>query len=176
MFWFFSTFVCPTEILAFSDRINEFKKINTEVIACSVDSHFTHLAWINTPRKEVSDECFLVTIHFANKISFVGWTRQNKHSIIEWSLTQNRQRLWCLPWWFGSFASRFVHHWSARYSPANYYERFTSWSISRWNYPFSTSIPIYRQPWWSLPSWMETRLRHNCSKSKGENEIFLEEL
>lgn len=46
------TFVCPTEILAFSDRIAEFRKINTEVIACSVDSHFTHLAWINTPRKE----------------------------------------------------------------------------------------------------------------------------
>lgn len=49
---FCSTFVCPTEILAFSDRIEEFRKINTEVIACSVDSHFTHLAWINTPRKE----------------------------------------------------------------------------------------------------------------------------
>ncbi|XP_017768948.1 PREDICTED: peroxiredoxin-4 [Nicrophorus vespilloides] len=46
------TFVCPTEILAFSDRIDEFKKINAEVVACSVDSHFTHLAWINTPRKE----------------------------------------------------------------------------------------------------------------------------
>ncbi|ODM92789.1 Peroxiredoxin-4 [Orchesella cincta] len=46
------TFVCPTEILAFNDRIDEFKKINAEVIACSVDSHYTHLAWINTPRKE----------------------------------------------------------------------------------------------------------------------------
>lgn len=46
------TFVCPTEILAFSERVEEFKKINTEVVACSVDSHFTHLAWINTPRKE----------------------------------------------------------------------------------------------------------------------------
>ncbi|KAF7282567.1 peroxiredoxin-4-like [Rhynchophorus ferrugineus] len=46
------TFVCPTEILAFSDRIEEFTKLNTEVVACSVDSHFTHLAWINTPRKE----------------------------------------------------------------------------------------------------------------------------
>lgn len=51
-FFAFSTFVCPTEILAFSDRIEEFRKINTEVIAASVDSHFTHLAWINTPRKE----------------------------------------------------------------------------------------------------------------------------
>jgi len=46
------TFVCPTEILAFSDRIAEFRNIDTEVVACSVDSHFTHLAWTKTPRKE----------------------------------------------------------------------------------------------------------------------------
>ena len=46
-----STFVCPTEIIAFSDRINEFKAINAEVLAVSVDSHFSHLAWANTPRK-----------------------------------------------------------------------------------------------------------------------------
>eukprot|EP01114_Cavostelium_apophysatum_P017099 TRINITY_DN4_c0_g1_i1.p2 TRINITY_DN4_c0_g1~~TRINITY_DN4_c0_g1_i1.p2 ORF type:complete len:201 (+),score=60.22 TRINITY_DN4_c0_g1_i1:59-661(+) len=46
------TFVCPTEIIAFSDRIEEFRKLNAEVIGLSVDSHFTHLAWINTPRKE----------------------------------------------------------------------------------------------------------------------------
>lgn len=41
----FSTFVCPTEIIAFGDRIEEFRSINTEVVACSVDSQFTHLAW-----------------------------------------------------------------------------------------------------------------------------------
>ncbi|XP_028935604.1 peroxiredoxin-4 isoform X2 [Ornithorhynchus anatinus] len=46
------TFVCPTEIIAFGDRIAEFRAINTEVVACSVDSQFTHLAWINTPRKQ----------------------------------------------------------------------------------------------------------------------------
>jgi len=46
------TFVCPTEILAFSDRVKEFKKLNTEVVAASVDSHYTHLAWTHTPRKE----------------------------------------------------------------------------------------------------------------------------
>uniref|UniRef100_A0A3B3ZQ70 thioredoxin-dependent peroxiredoxin n=1 Tax=Periophthalmus magnuspinnatus TaxID=409849 RepID=A0A3B3ZQ70_9GOBI len=46
------TFVCPTEIIAFSDRVHEFQAINTEVVACSVDSQFTHLAWINTPRKQ----------------------------------------------------------------------------------------------------------------------------
>ncbi|KAM8930106.1 peroxiredoxin-1 [Pelodytes ibericus] len=46
------TFVCPTEIIAFSERAEEFKKINCEVIAASVDSHFSHLAWTNTSRKD----------------------------------------------------------------------------------------------------------------------------
>ena len=47
-----STFVCPTEIIAFSDRIAEFKALSTEVVACSVDSKYTHLAWINMPRAD----------------------------------------------------------------------------------------------------------------------------
>lgn len=46
------TFVCPTEIIAFSDNIKKFKEINAEVVGVSIDSHFSHLAWINTPRKE----------------------------------------------------------------------------------------------------------------------------
>lgn len=46
------TFVCPTEIIDFSNKVDEFKKLNAEVVGCSVDSHYTHLAWINTPRKE----------------------------------------------------------------------------------------------------------------------------
>lgn len=46
------TFVCPTEIIAFSERAEEFRSIGCEVIACSTDSHFSHLAWINMPRKE----------------------------------------------------------------------------------------------------------------------------
>jgi len=46
------TFVCPTEIIAFSDRVQEFRDIGAEVVGASVDSHFTHLAWIKTPRKE----------------------------------------------------------------------------------------------------------------------------
>lgn len=39
------TFVCPTEIEDFGKHYEEFKKINTEVVACSTDSHFSHLAW-----------------------------------------------------------------------------------------------------------------------------------
>ncbi|XP_008825535.1 thioredoxin-dependent peroxide reductase, mitochondrial [Nannospalax galili] len=46
------TFVCPTEIVAFSDKANEFHDVNCDVVGVSVDSHFTHLAWINTPRKD----------------------------------------------------------------------------------------------------------------------------
>uniref|UniRef100_A0A8C8SS36 Peroxiredoxin-2 n=1 Tax=Pelusios castaneus TaxID=367368 RepID=A0A8C8SS36_9SAUR len=46
------TFVCPTEIIAFSERAEDFRKQHCEVLGVSVDSHFSHLAWVNTPRKE----------------------------------------------------------------------------------------------------------------------------
>ncbi|KAF9398823.1 hypothetical protein BGZ94_005883, partial [Podila epigama] len=44
------TFVCPTEIIAFSEAIERFNGLNTAVLACSCDSEFSHLAWVNTPR------------------------------------------------------------------------------------------------------------------------------
>lgn len=44
------TFVCPTEILAFQEKLEEFRKRNTEVIGVSVDSKFSHFAWLNTPK------------------------------------------------------------------------------------------------------------------------------
>lgn len=43
------TFVCPSELLAFDHRVEEFKKRNVEVVGVSIDSHFTHNAWRNTP-------------------------------------------------------------------------------------------------------------------------------
>jgi len=46
------TYVCPTELIAFSDNIERFKNINTNIIGISTDSHFTHLAWIKTSRSE----------------------------------------------------------------------------------------------------------------------------
>ncbi len=46
------TFVCPTEILAFSDRVEEFQKLGAEVVGASIDSKYSHLAWLNTPRAE----------------------------------------------------------------------------------------------------------------------------
>jgi alkyl hydroperoxide reductase subunit AhpC len=44
------TFVCPTEIIAFSDRNAEFAKLGVQILGASVDSKFSHLAWRNTPR------------------------------------------------------------------------------------------------------------------------------
>jgi len=46
------TFVCPTELTAFSDRLDDFRKIGAEVVGISTDSHFSHLAWTNMPRKD----------------------------------------------------------------------------------------------------------------------------
>lgn len=46
------TFVCPTEIIAFSDRLGEFTDVGCEVVAVSTDSHFSHLAWTQVPRRE----------------------------------------------------------------------------------------------------------------------------
>lgn len=43
------TFVCPSELIAFDHRLDEFKKRNVEVLGVSIDSQFTHLAWKNTP-------------------------------------------------------------------------------------------------------------------------------
>ncbi len=45
------TFVCPTEIIAFSDRVAEFEKRGVQILGVSVDSHYSHLAWRNTPRE-----------------------------------------------------------------------------------------------------------------------------
>ncbi len=46
------TFVCPTEIIAFSEKIAEFEKLGVQVLGASIDSHFSHLAWRNTPRAQ----------------------------------------------------------------------------------------------------------------------------
>ena len=46
------TFVCPTEIISFSDRAAEFKELGVQLIGVSVDSHFSHLAWRNTRRDQ----------------------------------------------------------------------------------------------------------------------------
>ncbi|KAG5188410.1 natural killer enhancing factor [Tribonema minus] len=46
------TFVCPTEIIQFSEAYEEFKKVDCELVGCSTDSEYCHLSWVEKPRKE----------------------------------------------------------------------------------------------------------------------------
>jgi peroxiredoxin (alkyl hydroperoxide reductase subunit C) len=46
------TFVCPTELFAFQEKLAEFEKRNVAVVACSTDTEETHLAWLNTPKNQ----------------------------------------------------------------------------------------------------------------------------
>lgn len=46
------TFVCPTELHAFQERLADFEKRNTQIVGCSVDSAFCHLAWLKTPKSK----------------------------------------------------------------------------------------------------------------------------
>lgn len=46
------TFVCPTELHAFQEKEAEFKKRNTQIIGCSIDSTYSHFAWLSTPKSK----------------------------------------------------------------------------------------------------------------------------
>lgn len=46
------TFVCPTELHAFQAKLAQFEEKNVQVVGCSIDSHFSHLAWVNTPKAQ----------------------------------------------------------------------------------------------------------------------------
>lgn len=65
------TFVCPTEILEFNKKLAEFEKRGVQVIGCSTDSHYSHLAWKNQPIKEggIGNVQFPLVADFAKTIS-----------------------------------------------------------------------------------------------------------
>lgn len=65
------TFVCPTEIIAFSERYADFHSVDTEILGVSVDSEFSHLAWMQTDRKEggISDITYPLISDIKKEIS-----------------------------------------------------------------------------------------------------------
>jgi len=56
------TFVCPTELHAFQEKLGEFERRNCQVVGCSVDSPYSHLAWLNTSRTKGGIEGVTYTI------------------------------------------------------------------------------------------------------------------
>ncbi len=65
------TYVCPTELIAFSESYSKFVELNATVVGISIDSHFTHLAWIKTPRSQggVGKMNFPLVADISKKIS-----------------------------------------------------------------------------------------------------------
>lgn len=65
------TFVCPTELHAFQEKLAEFEKRNVAVVGCSVDSEYSHLAWLQTPKNEggIHGITYPVVADFSKSIS-----------------------------------------------------------------------------------------------------------
>lgn len=64
------TFVCPTEIIAFSEASEQFQKLGVQLLAASTDSKFSHLAWINLPRKHGGLGDMKVKIYWKNRLEY----------------------------------------------------------------------------------------------------------
>ncbi len=65
------TFVCPTELHAFQEKLAEFEKRNVAVVGCSVDSEHSHFAWLQTPKKDggIQGVTYPVVADFSKSIS-----------------------------------------------------------------------------------------------------------
>ncbi|MBS1985496.1 MAG: peroxiredoxin [Bdellovibrionales bacterium] len=98
------TFVCPTELHAFSEKYDEFKKRNCEVLAVSIDSAFSHAAWLRTPKTEggiqgvkypiLADIHKTVarsygTLNEEAGVAFRGLFLIDKHGVVQHSLVNN---------------------------------------------------------------------------------------
>ncbi len=65
------TFVCPTELHAFQEKLEEFKKRDVAVVACSVDSEYSHYSWLQMPRNEggIQGVTYPIVSDFSKSIS-----------------------------------------------------------------------------------------------------------
>ncbi len=65
------TFVCPTELHAFQEKLEEFEKRNVAVVGCSVDSEYSHYSWLQMPKKEggIQGVTYPIVSDFSKSIS-----------------------------------------------------------------------------------------------------------
>jgi len=98
------TFVCPTELHAMQDQLAEFEKRGVQVLGISVDSHFTHLAWVNQPKHQggiegtsfplISDLSKVITQDYDVEVpdssfSFRGVFLINQEGIVQYQAIHN---------------------------------------------------------------------------------------
>ncbi|MBX9744405.1 MAG: peroxiredoxin [Chlamydiales bacterium] len=65
------TFVCPTELHAFQEKLQEFEKRNAQLIGCSIDSWFSHAAWLNMPKEKggIQGVCYPIVSDITKSIA-----------------------------------------------------------------------------------------------------------
>jgi peroxiredoxin (alkyl hydroperoxide reductase subunit C) len=98
------TFVCPTELHAFQDKLAEFESLDTQVIGVSVDSKFSHFAWLNTPKNQggiqgvqypvVSDLNKTITRNYDVEVEGAGIAYRglfliDKHGVVQHQVVNN---------------------------------------------------------------------------------------
>ena len=98
------TYVCPTELHAFQERLCEFAAHNTEVIGCSIDTPETHCAWLRVPKKEggvlgvafplLSDVDHKIALSYGvydeiHKVAFRGLFILDKENIVQCVMINN---------------------------------------------------------------------------------------
>lgn len=144
-----STFVCPTELIAFSERMSEFRALNCEVVGVSTDSHFSHLAWNNMSKKVINFWCTLKYTCNLNAILSFLMIHNLMHfllpfyciNIISWHITI----VICVFWlsqtarWFRRIAVSFVIR-----LQQNNLKRLWCF-IGRWRHCIEGAFPY--QPW-----------------------------
>ena len=167
------TFVCPTEITAFNDKAPEFAENNCEVIACSVDSHFSHLAWTQVQCYSCRNGLFFWVIYrkrlfFTQKSTknrelsvqiFRGWPPENRlwasaftfhqiHSSTVFIPKQGWHRRYANP---NAFWSRQIHRQKLRSLPGRGH-RFTRYVYHWWRRRCQVSnsqrSPSWPKCWW----------------------------
>ena len=147
------TFVCPTELIAFSDMTAEFAANNCQVVACSVDSHFSHKAWDEMPRKVILASCNLTLVSNLGRRS-----RWRQLPNLGRFLQANRHWLRCFDWcrWWNRPPWPFLD-WPKRYCPSLRRQRFASWPFPRGGTPNPPGLPVCRGARRGLPSQLEAR-------------------
>ena len=149
-----STFVCPMESIAFSDRAEEFKKLNCQVIGASADSHFCHLAWINTPKKQGGLRPVNIPVISDPKRTIAQ----------DYGVLKANEGI--------SFRDLFIID-DKRYPSTDYHKWPSCWPFCGWDTETSSGLLVYWQTWGSMPSWLEAWQWYHQARCPEEQRIFL---
>lgn len=147
------TFVCPTEIIAFSEAAAQFQALNVQLLGCSIDSHYTHLAWRNTPRNH-------------------GGLGEIKYPLIA-DLDKDRRSIWCTSSGGNRF-TRIVLHRQGRHRSPRSRQRPAVGPQRRRGVKDRESVAVRRGARRGLPRQLAARRGHHEARSEGKPRVLLQ--